>query len=98
MTLTEPLTGLTSSLAGSSWPVNSSTTALVDPAPRSAPLFVCFALTLGLASPTVSQAALDAGASTVLLFTDLANATSNAIYQRLGYRPVEDRIELSFSP
>jgi predicted GNAT family acetyltransferase len=34
----------------------------------------------------------------VLLFTDLANATSNAIYQRLGYRPVEDRIELSFSP
>ena len=59
---------------------------------------MCFALTLGLASPTVSQAALDAGASTVLLFTDLANATSNAIYQRLGYRPVEDRIELSFSP
>ena len=98
MTSNEPLAGLTSSLAGSSWPVNSSTTALVDPAPRSAPLFVCFALTLGLASPTVSQAALDAGARTVLLFTDLANATSNAIYQRLGYRPVEDRIELSFSP
>lgn len=35
----------------------------------------------------VSQAALDAGACDVVLFTDLANATSNALYQRLGYRP-----------
>jgi RimJ/RimL family protein N-acetyltransferase len=42
----------------------------------------------------VSQAALDAGASAVVLFTDLANPTSNAIYQRLGYRPVEDRMLL----
>jgi MOSC domain-containing protein YiiM len=28
---------------------------------------------------------------TVVLFTDLANPTSNALYQRLGYRPIEDR-------
>ncbi len=39
----------------------------------------------------VSQAARDAGADRVLLFTDLANPTSNALYQRLGYEPVEDR-------
>jgi hypothetical protein len=31
-----------------------------------------------------------------LLYTDLANSTSNALYQRLGYRPVEDRVVLSF--
>jgi predicted GNAT family acetyltransferase len=27
----------------------------------------------------------------VLLFTDLANPTSNALYQRLGYQPGGDR-------
>jgi RimJ/RimL family protein N-acetyltransferase len=42
----------------------------------------------------VSRAALDGGASAVALFTDLANPTSNALYQRLGYRPVEDRVLL----
>jgi predicted GNAT family acetyltransferase len=26
----------------------------------------------------------------VLLFTNLANPTSNALYQRIGYRPVMD--------
>jgi RimJ/RimL family protein N-acetyltransferase len=46
----------------------------------------------------VSQAALDAGARDVVLFTDLANATSNALYQRIGYRPVADRVEWSFGP
>jgi predicted GNAT family acetyltransferase len=46
----------------------------------------------------VSQAALDTGATDVLLYTDLANRTSNALYQRLGYRPVEDRLALSFGP
>jgi GNAT superfamily N-acetyltransferase len=44
----------------------------------------------------VSQAALDAGASHVVLFTDLANPVSNALYRRLGYRPVEDRVVLRF--
>jgi predicted GNAT family acetyltransferase len=50
------------------------------------------------ATVAVSQAALAAGATDVLLYTDLANPTSNALYQRLGYRPVEDRLVLSFVP
>lgn len=41
-----------------------------------------------------SQAAYAAGASEVLLFTDLANDTSNGVYLRLGYAPVEDRAEV----
>lgn len=41
-----------------------------------------------------SRAALDAGANAVVLYTDLANLTSNAIYQRLGYQPVSDRAVL----
>ncbi|MGW7050480.1 GNAT family N-acetyltransferase [Streptomyces sp. NPDC054887] len=43
----------------------------------------------------VSGAALAAGAAEVLLFTDLANPTSNAVYQRIGYRPVADRVEIA---
>ncbi|TDC40850.1 GNAT family N-acetyltransferase [Actinomadura sp. KC345] len=43
-----------------------------------------------------SRAAMDAGATDVVLFTDLANPTSNAVYQRIGYRPVEDRVMLVF--
>jgi GNAT superfamily N-acetyltransferase len=46
---------------------------------------------------TLSRAALDAGARHVVLFTDLANPTSNSIYQRLGYRPLSDRLVLGFS-
>ncbi|WP_033321961.1 GNAT family N-acetyltransferase [Streptomyces yerevanensis] len=42
------------------------------------------------ATAAVSRAALSAGADEVLLFTDLANPTSNALYQRIGYRPVRD--------
>ncbi|MYT72096.1 MULTISPECIES: GNAT family N-acetyltransferase [unclassified Streptomyces] len=38
----------------------------------------------------VSRAAVAGGADEVVLFTDLANETSNALYQRLGYRPVRD--------
>ncbi len=45
----------------------------------------------------VSKRALDAGAEEVLLYTDLANAVSNSVYQRIGYRPVEDRTALAFS-
>jgi predicted GNAT family acetyltransferase len=29
-----------------------------------------------------------------VLYTDVSNPTSNALYQRLGYRPVEDRVLL----
>ena len=50
----------------------------------------------GAATAAVSQAALDADVREVVLYTDLANPTSNALYQRLGYRPVEDRVVLSF--
>jgi GNAT superfamily N-acetyltransferase len=52
----------------------------------------------GAATAAVSQAALDAGVREVVLYTDLANPTSNALYQRLGYLPVEDRVMLSFTP
>lgn len=38
----------------------------------------------------VSQAQLDAGRTFCFLFTDLANPTSNRIYQRIGYEPVCD--------
>jgi GNAT superfamily N-acetyltransferase len=52
----------------------------------------------GAVTAAVSQAALDGGADHVVLLTDLANPTSNALYQRLGYRPVEDRVVLHFGP
>lgn len=42
------------------------------------------------ATAEVSQAALAAGATEVVLFADLANPTSNGLYQRIGYRPVTD--------
>jgi predicted GNAT family acetyltransferase len=38
----------------------------------------------------VSQAQLDAGRRFCFLFTDLANPTSNRIYQAIGYEPVRD--------
>ncbi|MET8677118.1 GNAT family N-acetyltransferase [Streptomyces sp. NPDC004647] len=44
----------------------------------------------GAATAEVSRAALAAGAAEVLLFADLANPTSNGLYQRIGYRPVTD--------
>ncbi|WP_374222951.1 GNAT family N-acetyltransferase [Streptomyces sp. MBT65] len=44
----------------------------------------------GAVTAEVSRVARVAGAEEVLLFTDLANPTSNALYQRIGYRPVED--------
>jgi uncharacterized protein len=37
-----------------------------------------------------SQATLESGRSFVFLFTDLANPTSNHIYQQIGYEPVCD--------
>jgi len=45
-----------------------------------------------------SQAALDAGADHVVLYTDLTNPTSNAIYQALGYVPDHDFEERTFVP
>ena len=52
----------------------------------------------GYASAVTAAASLrarEAGAEEVLLYTDLANPTSNSIYQRIGYRPVEDRVVLA---
>ena len=48
----------------------------------------------GAVTASASQAALDAGAAAVVLYTDLANPTSNALYARLGYEPVADRVVL----
>lgn len=51
----------------------------------------------GAATATVSRAARQAGAREVLLFTDLANPTSNGLYQRIGYRPVADFAVYAFA-
>lgn len=45
-----------------------------------------------------SQWLLDNGHSYCFLYTDLANPTSNAIYQRIGYRQVAESAEYAFSP
>lgn len=44
----------------------------------------------GAVTAEVSRLARERGAGQVLLFTDLANPTSNGLYQRIGYRPVAD--------
>ncbi|MFB7932795.1 GNAT family N-acetyltransferase [Streptomyces sp. NPDC056039] len=51
----------------------------------------------GAATSEVSRAALASGAQEVLLFTDLANPTSNGLYQRIGYRAVADFEVYDFS-
>lgn len=43
-----------------------------------------------------TQDALDCGARQVVLFTDEANPTSNAVYQRIGFRALDDRLILRF--
>ncbi|QFR01436.1 GNAT family N-acetyltransferase [Streptomyces phaeolivaceus] len=45
----------------------------------------------------VSRAALTAGATEVVLFTDAGNPTSNALYQRLGYHQVTDWAPYDFA-
>ncbi|WP_435604113.1 GNAT family N-acetyltransferase [Streptomyces sp. bgisy130] len=46
----------------------------------------------------VSQAALTAGATDVVLYADPANPTSNALYQRLGYLPLTEWAVYDFTP
>jgi predicted GNAT family acetyltransferase len=41
---------------------------------------------------------LAGGCDRCMLYTDLANPTSNAIYTRIGYRPVCDSVEIAFEP
>lgn len=57
--------------------------------------------TRGYAAAVTAQASrrmVEAGVTELLLFTDLANPTSNSVYQRLGYRVVEDHLVLTFTP
>jgi uncharacterized protein len=44
----------------------------------------------------LSQRQLDADRRFCFLFADLANLTSNAIYQKIGYRPVGEFQEIDF--
>ena len=48
----------------------------------------------GAVTTAASRAAMEAGAAEVVLFTDQANPTSNALYQRLGYLPIGERVLL----
>ncbi|MFI7098932.1 GNAT family N-acetyltransferase [Streptomyces sp. NPDC050161] len=77
-----------------------SRTATVSGATRIAPVYTPPGLRgrgyAGAVTAALSQRARDAGVGTVLLFTDLANPTSNALYRRLGYRPVHDHLVLEF--
>ena len=45
----------------------------------------------------LSQLALDKGFKKCVLYTDLANPTSNSIYQKIGYRPICDSLMLKFT-
>lgn len=51
----------------------------------------------GAVTAAVSGAARERGLAEVLLFTDLANPTSNGLYQRLGYEPAGDYAVWAFS-
>ncbi|MGW2821535.1 GNAT family N-acetyltransferase [Streptomyces sp. NPDC001443] len=51
----------------------------------------------GAVAAEVSRAALAAGAKDVVLFADVANPTSNALYRRLGYRALTDWAAYDFS-
>ncbi|KUN07093.1 acetyltransferase [Streptomyces yokosukanensis] len=51
----------------------------------------------GAVTVEVSRAALAAGAREVVLFTDPANPTSNALYRRIGYVPVAYFVSYDFS-
>ncbi|MDR3121910.1 MAG: GNAT family N-acetyltransferase [Clostridiales bacterium] len=46
----------------------------------------------------VSRIILERGFSKCVLYTDLANSTSNSIYQKIGYKPICDSLEIKFNP
>jgi GNAT superfamily N-acetyltransferase len=50
-----------------------------------------------VAVASLSQLLLDAGRRFCVLYTDLSNPTSNAIYKRVGYRPVCDVVDINLS-
>ncbi|KDN17880.1 GNAT family N-acetyltransferase [Amycolatopsis rifamycinica] len=51
----------------------------------------------GAVTAAVSEAALAEGATDVVLYTDPANVTSNALYRRLGYVPIATFTGYDFS-
>ncbi|WP_370369735.1 GNAT family N-acetyltransferase [Catenulispora sp. GP43] len=75
--------GVPASLAGTTAPIAGVT--------RVAPVFTPRTLRgrgyAGVVTTAISRRGLDAGLE-VVLFTDMTNPTSNALYQRLGYRPI----------
>jgi RimJ/RimL family protein N-acetyltransferase len=50
------------------------------------------------ATAAAARALLDAGADRVMLYTDLANPTSNGVYARLGFRRIGDSSRWAFRP
>jgi RimJ/RimL family protein N-acetyltransferase len=46
---------------------------------------------------SLTQQLLDSGKQRCFLYTDVANPTSNALYRRLGYRPIADYEEWQFA-
>lgn len=50
----------------------------------------------GSAATAAATARILATGAEACLFTDLSNPTSNSIYQKIGYRPVADFVELVF--
>lgn len=46
----------------------------------------------------LSHRMLGEGRDFCVLYTDLANTTSNAMYRRLGYEPVQDVVDYNFGP
>ncbi len=44
----------------------------------------------------VSHIILERGFTKCVLYTDLANPTSNSIYQKIGYKPICDSLEIKF--
>lgn len=46
----------------------------------------------------LTEQLLEDGAAYCCLFTDVANPTSNSIYQKVGYRPVCDMLDVRFDP
>jgi predicted GNAT family acetyltransferase len=45
----------------------------------------------------ITADALERDAAHVVLFTDVENPTTNAIYQQIGFRPIGDRCTIHFS-
>ena len=47
-------------------------------------------------SDAISRLGLERGFSKCVLYTDLANPTSNSIYRKIGYRPICDSVDIAF--